>query len=75
MSVCTRSVGVTSAFSRSGHTDIEQDCAIFLLVDNMVFEDLVVKRSGSFDCGGHIEGVQEVSSHAKEGELDSMNAQ
>ena len=35
--------------------DVEQDCAVISLVDNVVLEDLVVQGSGSFDDTGHCE--------------------
>ena len=35
--------------------DVEQDCAIVLLVDNVVLKDLVVQRSGSLNNAGHVD--------------------
>jgi hypothetical protein len=36
-------------------TDVQEDCAIVFLVDDMVLEDLVVERSGLGVRRGHIE--------------------
>jgi hypothetical protein len=35
-------------------TDIEKNCAIGLLIDDMVLEDLVVQSSRFLDCGRHL---------------------
>lgn len=35
------------------HTDVEKNCAILLLVDDVVAKDLVVQGLGILVCGGH----------------------
>lgn len=56
------SVGISEAFESLRRcdfvdemsVDIEQDCAVISLVDNVVLEDLVVQGSGSFNDAGHL---------------------
>lgn len=35
------------------HTNVQENCAIFLLIYDMVIEDLVVERLWLFSCGRH----------------------
>ena len=59
------SVGISEAFESLRRcdfvdemsVDVEQDCAVISLVDNVVLEDLVVQGSGSFDDAGHFRCV------------------
>ena len=36
-------------------TNVQQDCSIWLLIHNMILEDLVVQRSGLLFYGRHVE--------------------
>lgn len=68
MPVCTLSVAATQQFPHTKrHTNVQQNCAILLLLDNVVLEDLVVQGLRRFHgrrhggCGGfELWGIWEV---------------
>ena len=53
---------VWSSYSAAGISNIQKDCAILLLFDDVVFKDLVVQGLRRFYCRRHFEYIWVMSS-------------